>query len=550
MSDDPCTTAENVHTCLTKGQSIGLALTAESGLISLTSLLVLVTLIVRNVYRNSKRPRVEQRRLVQEPTDVLMLSLFAADFLQGIGAAMNIRWAHTGYVHTGGFCAAQGSIQQLGEASVAMTTLAIALQTFVAVCFRKFVHDIKPAIAIVIFIWTYVILFVSIGAGVNGSSNYYVPTPYWCWIGANFSQERIFGEYFWLWLTLFVSIFVYVPLFLWGNGYLKVDKTHWWKVSCRLQPKALSEEENARDRPPSLSLAILGYPVLYSILILPLSVARWITFSGSSPEPSAATFAAVFIFGLSGAANVLLLLTTRPNLLLFDSEPELYPVVVGGACAMASDVGRLELAHEAPSPSARTNTRGRRRRLHEKGRIATPSRSSSRGTTHTHAHAHGYGYAAAQPDEDLYTMYGAYAMYAPRREDDLGAVGLRGVGSGGGLLALDRGRSHSRSRSRSRALRMSDETEAETRTKSWVYYPHSPEPTEEALPPRSELNAPDPDGFSLRPRSGQGLAPSPSPVHSTREVRTPDAEGSRAAKVGVVRSRVHSAEPEREERTT
>lgn len=67
---------------------------------------------------------------------------------------------------------------------------------------------------------------------------------------------------------------------------------------------------------------ISRYPVAYSIVVLPLSVVRWITFGeqgcGRSSVPAAATFAAVFLHGCFGFVNVVLLLTTRQTLLLFD----------------------------------------------------------------------------------------------------------------------------------------------------------------------------------------------------------------------------------------
>lgn len=65
------------------------------------------------------------------------------------------------------------------------------------------------------------------------------------------------------------------------------------------------------------------YPVAYSIIVLPLSVVRWLTFSkvqgcGRSSIPSEATFVSVFLHGCFGFVNVVLLLTTRQALLLFD----------------------------------------------------------------------------------------------------------------------------------------------------------------------------------------------------------------------------------------
>lgn len=64
------------------------------------------------------------------------------------------------------------------------------------------------------------------------------------------------------------------------------------------------------------------YPVVYSILILPLSVVRWIGFAqesgGNANHVGAtATMTVISIYGLSGACNVILLLTTRPNSILF-----------------------------------------------------------------------------------------------------------------------------------------------------------------------------------------------------------------------------------------
>ena len=67
--------------------------------------------------------------------------MFVADALQAIGAVMDIKWVGTGQVKAGEFCSAQGEflfaflpeqahlmvisgiIQQLGEVSVAITTL-------------------------------------------------------------------------------------------------------------------------------------------------------------------------------------------------------------------------------------------------------------------------------------------------------------------------------------------------------------------------------------------------------------------------------------------
>ena len=65
---------------------------------------------------------------------------------------------------------------------------------------------------------------------------------------------------------------------------------------------------------------LLRYPLAYSLLVLPTSIARWSEFDHKE-VPLAASFFADFVFSLSGAVNVLLFLTIRPQLLLF-SNPE------------------------------------------------------------------------------------------------------------------------------------------------------------------------------------------------------------------------------------
>lgn len=73
---------------------------------------------------------------------------------------------------------------------------------------------------------------------------------------------------------------------------------------------------------------MLGYPIAYTIIVLPISVGRWLTYStietssqsqnsaGSSAHKSAMLIlVGACIFGLSGFINVFLFIFTRPKLL-------------------------------------------------------------------------------------------------------------------------------------------------------------------------------------------------------------------------------------------
>ncbi|VDB95137.1 unnamed protein product [Peniophora sp. CBMAI 1063] len=314
-------TADNPYpniTCLSRGQNIGLAFLVQASFLSLLSVFVIYGLILRNIQRHR---RFGKWRLFKLPTDIYMFTLLSLDIIQAMGQVLSIRWAYMGKLETGGYCTTQGLFQQFGEAGVALCTLAITMHTFVSVFWRKGVHNRRAAIIVVCLILLFVTLFVGIGAGVHNDADapYITPTPYWCWISARYAGERLGGEYIWLWIALFTSFLVYVPLFLWSEGYLAVDAISWWRFHLTYRHK-LVEVHGGRRR----AVAILAYPVVYSVLVCPVSIIRWIGFgleTRGQSIPSVGTFISISIFALSGLSNVLLLITTRPNLLLFGSVP-------------------------------------------------------------------------------------------------------------------------------------------------------------------------------------------------------------------------------------
>ena len=73
---------------------------------------------------------------------------------------------------------------------------------------------------------------------------------------------------------------------------------------------------------PNLTIVVVhSYPAIYCVVIIPLSVVRWISgFGGNRHVPSAATFFAIFLYNLSGAFNALLFLLTRSELFLLGNN--------------------------------------------------------------------------------------------------------------------------------------------------------------------------------------------------------------------------------------
>jgi len=298
--------------CLSHGQTIGLALIAEASFISLAALIVIFVLIWRNVRRYRRALPNGGWKLFRVPADIYMLSLFLYDVLQAMGGILDVRWAHKGIVTVGPYCTAQGVIQQIGQLGVALLTLIFTVHTFVVALWSVGFRARRFAFGIVVLASLFVALWVGIGNGIH--KNLVVPTPYWCWIGPDYQVERLGGEYIWIWLALFASVIMYIPLYFWTKGRLSIDPKKWYKFRLD-KPDGVYPLRRA-------ALGMLLYPLAYSLMVLPLSIVRWSLFNHKKVS-SAATFFGVTLFNLSGAINVLLFLIVRPQLLLF-SPPEEY----------------------------------------------------------------------------------------------------------------------------------------------------------------------------------------------------------------------------------
>jgi len=306
-------------TCLTRRDTVGLAIAVEAGFLSLAAICYLFAVIIRNVIWRMRHVSQDKLRLFHQPMDLLIFSLICADIVQALGMILNLKWVVEGKVEVGRFCSAQGLIKAIGAATVALSTLTIALYTFLGVWMMRDVSSMMITLGSVVAIWVFDIILISIGFGVNhasdsGNLSFMVPTPYWCWINKNYIEWRVLSEYLWMWITLLFSILVYIPLYLWMRGNLAFNDLIWWK--CHFRHAVLSDvDQRSRRR---RALVMLAYPLVYCLLILPLSIVRWITFvQPGTYIPAGATLAVTAVFGLSGFLNVCLIMTTRPKSGLF-----------------------------------------------------------------------------------------------------------------------------------------------------------------------------------------------------------------------------------------
>ncbi|KDQ11328.1 hypothetical protein BOTBODRAFT_68038 [Botryobasidium botryosum FD-172 SS1] len=336
------------------GQIVGLAFVVEAGFLSLSAILCLTVLVIRKVIILKKSP-------FQRHVDIYIACLFFTEAVQALGQIFDLRWVLLEKVQCGAHCAAQGSLQEWGEAGVAMSTLVITIHTFFTLFFHWSPSPSKLLpILVVAFIWTYNLLFVTIGYAVNPKARvgndepYYVATPYWCWIYSS-KADRIFGEYIWIWTAMIASIILYILLFLFLRGNLLVAPSgKWFRVRFVLRPGA--KDENTSDglsfRKPSEAMKMLCYPTAYTIVVLPSTIYRWVPTSADlnvrpQDEPFGSTGFCAVVFALSGFINVVLFVLTRPSLLLLGDDD-----TSGGATIVHTRNRSLSISTGAARPGS------------------------------------------------------------------------------------------------------------------------------------------------------------------------------------------------------
>jgi len=184
-------------------------------------------------------------------------------------------------------------------------------------------------------------LNVAIGFGIHThpeKNEYFAaPIPYWCWVGNDFKKERYGMLYGWYWVTLGVSLVLYLLLFLLHHKIFKPG-TSWYMPKADITlPTHSSHMRLGNSSTPGESSHVLFhavepeepsrkdqklwstilYPAIYCVIILPFSIVRWSYFGKTHPVGSRhwpeLTLITANIYSLSGVLNALLYLFTRAS---------------------------------------------------------------------------------------------------------------------------------------------------------------------------------------------------------------------------------------------
>ncbi|OBZ77699.1 hypothetical protein A0H81_02414 [Grifola frondosa] len=148
---------------------------------------------------------------------------------------------------------------------------------------------------------------------------------YWCWITNNYPKEQTFLEYFFEFVSAFLSFILYTSSLLRVRGNIIKRSGKW---CLRFVPRGERWQlAVARDVVDSSMMRVaarmIWYPIAYTILLLPVTLARFIEFGGHE-VPFWATIFSDFVFNLQGVVNVVLFVSTRR----FIPDTEALPIFV------------------------------------------------------------------------------------------------------------------------------------------------------------------------------------------------------------------------------
>ncbi|KAF8491856.1 hypothetical protein F5888DRAFT_1860574 [Russula emetica] len=258
---------------------------------------------------------------------VLFGSLLVSNLLQSIGTIIDSRWVYLGMVSPGTLCSLQGGIKQAGNVGTAVWTFMLSLHAFHLLFLRARVW-VGSKWLILLLGWFFIASVVAIGPlAIQEKTRgpYFGPSGFWCWITQQYPASQICLEYMLEWTSAFFSFVLYVAVLLRVRGNLIQDTAGKWSL------RWVSHSESwqlafARDYLDSclvkMVAIIVWYPVIYTVLIVPISIARFANYAGAR-VPDGFTFLADVIFALGGFANFIHFLNTRRWIPDVDTMPHL-----------------------------------------------------------------------------------------------------------------------------------------------------------------------------------------------------------------------------------
>ncbi|KAG9050692.1 hypothetical protein FS837_003030 [Tulasnella sp. UAMH 9824] len=326
-TDASSTTYQTVYPYSQDERTGMIALTIIGG-ISLLSIvgLPLAMLTVARLKPSSNKQSATSPSFLRSQIGIYFLCLLICNFAQSLAGLLSIKWLTSNAVLPAtSICTAQGVMHQFGNVGSALWSLAIAMHTFSLLFLGVGRVSSWACLSTFVIIWFVTGGIVAIGPVLvedQDKGPFHGLSGPWCWITEEYTGSKLGLEYFWMFFSAIISFILYTLIFLRLRGNIVLEGRS-MRFRSRTKPR-MSDTCGGHQDTESYALKIarrmLWCPVIYTAIVLPVAVCRWIEFGGGD-VPLAATFATDGIFLLSGAINVALFSTTRQITSAPDSLP-------------------------------------------------------------------------------------------------------------------------------------------------------------------------------------------------------------------------------------
>ncbi|KAI6153685.1 hypothetical protein BKA82DRAFT_4092828 [Pisolithus tinctorius] len=288
------------------GVRVGMAiivLASAASAFAVGGVLLYIAYSAVTIHRNASR-----RWTTDTHIHYYFLNLMFSDLIQAVGGLLNIKWIIEAAVYSGPFCTVQGFFKQVGDVGVAFSIMAIALH-MLQVLVLEWRSPPKFALLVLAIIWLVILILVVVPNVTE--HNIYGPTGHWCWIEES-TMEQIGFDYIWMWLAAALNIIAYLFLALVIKRVVLVDGNRFRCWSKQERRTVSSGAETSAEGVKAIQM--IFYPLVYIIIVLPISAARFSEFRGQD-VPFAVTAFADTLFASSGLFNTILYALTRPGLM-------------------------------------------------------------------------------------------------------------------------------------------------------------------------------------------------------------------------------------------
>ena len=287
---------------LPEGLHVGLYVVGACGLLSFLATLSLLSFVAYRfcTWRDHYKTFIGYNQYV-----LLFLNLVFADLFQALAFVISFFWLSKDAILAPTVaCRAQGLMLHLGDVASAFFVLAIALHTYYTVVLSRRV-PYRIFGGMVIMVWLIVIFLTVLGYAIH-KETYFVRAGAWCWISSDYEPERLGLHYFWLFLSEFGLIVLYVVTF----------------IHLRKKTRAMFSAENSVANQKSINAVnrittlMMLYPLVYVVLTLPLSSARMWSMARNGQSPGNVTNCVTgALLASCGWVDCLLYTLTRERLL-------------------------------------------------------------------------------------------------------------------------------------------------------------------------------------------------------------------------------------------